>query len=210
MEAKRVRRSKQEARQAILEAAQVILVKDGLDAVRVQRVAADVGVTDAAVHYHFGNHAGLVEALLKHCGKKLVAELRAASPAEEHVDLRAVSRAMKRAYVDGGAARMLMWLKLAGWRPRGSGMLSGLIASTHAQRVTEATARGAAVPSLTDTKFLLTLLNAVHLAQAIAGDALLRAADAPADAAEQQRFLDWVTARVADLAMTGANAPRSR
>lgn len=198
VQAKRVRRSKEDARRAILDAAQAIFSKDGLDAVRVQRVAAEVGVTDAAVHYHFGSHAGLIEALLRHCGKKLVAELDAAGPDAQHqLDLRSVGRAMQRAYVDAGAGRMLVWLKLAGWRPRGSGMLSGFVERLHTRRVAEAAARGAPTPSLTDTKFLVTLLNAAHLAQAVLGDALLRAVDADADEVGQQRFLDWVCARVA-------------
>lgn len=199
MDAKRVRRSKEDARQAIVDAAYNILLKNGLDAVRVQRVAVVVGVTDAAVHYHFGNHAGLIEALLRHCGRKLVADLgEASAPPGRALDLRAVSRAMKRAYVDRGAGRLIMWLKLAGWRPRGSGMLLALVTSVHAQRVAAAQAKGSPVPSLEDTKFLVTLLNAVHVAQAILGDALLKAVDADGDDAGQQRFLDWATAWIAD------------
>jgi AcrR family transcriptional regulator len=194
LQTKRVRRSKEDARAAILEAANEILLTEGLDAVRVQRIAAAVGVTDAAVHYHFGNHAGLIEALLRHCARKLVAEIGAANEAPDRaLNLRAVSKALKRAYVDRGAGRMAIWLKLAGWRPRGSGMLSGLVANIHAQRVAAAKAIGAPAPSLEDTKFLVALLNAVHLAQAILGDALLKAVDADADEAGQQRFLDWST-----------------
>lgn len=199
MEAKRIRRSKQDARQAILETAQSILLKDGLDAVRVQRVAAELGVTDAAVHYHFGSHAGLIEALLRHCAKRLVAELGVASTAKDQVDLRVVSHAMKRAYADAGAARMLIWLTLAGWRPRGSGMFAGLVASVHAERLAAAAARGTPAPSLTDTKFLVAMMSGLHLVQAAFGEALLRAVEAEPDHTGQQRFLNWATARVAEL-----------
>jgi AcrR family transcriptional regulator len=198
VETKRVRRSKEDARRAILESAHGILLKEGLEAVRVQRVAAEVGMTDAAVHYHFHNHAGLIEALLRHCGRRLVAEISAASPDPARpLDLRSVSRAMQRAYVDHGSARMVVWLKLAGWRPRGSGMLSGLVTSVHARRSTRAKARGTPSPSVDDTKFLVTLLNAAHISQALLGDAMLKAVDADGSEAGQQRFLDWATNWVA-------------
>jgi AcrR family transcriptional regulator len=212
LEPKRIRRSKADARRAILDVAHAIFLADGLEAVRVQRVAAAVGVTDAAVHYHFGSHAGLIEALLRHCGRKLVAEISAASAAPERaLDLKAVSRAMQHAYVDQGGGRMAVWLKLAGWRPRGSGMLSSLVTSVHAERVAQAKASGAAAPSLEDTKFLVTLLNAVHLAQAVLGDALLTAVDADGDEAGQQRFLNWATRWIVDhMHPTRAKESRSK
>lgn len=201
MTIKRVRRSKEDARRAILEAARTLLLKEGLDAVRVQRVALEVGVTDAAVHYHFQSHAGLIEALLRHCGRTLVAEIAAASPQpDQPLDLRSVSRAMKRAYVDRGAGRMAMWLKLAGWRPRGSGMLSGLVTSVHTHRVAHARARRAPAPSLDDTRFLVALLNAAHISQALLGDALLKAVDADGSEAGQQRFLAWASDWIATRA----------
>jgi hypothetical protein len=115
-------------------------------------------------------------------------------------DLRNLSRAMKCAYVDRGAGRMAMWLKLAGWRPRGSGMLSGLVTSVHTQRVAHAKARRTPTPSLDDTRFLVALLNAAHVAQALLGDALLKAVDADGSEAGQQRFLEWATDWIATRA----------
>ena len=51
---RRVRRQPDEARRLILEAAEKRLVEGGPEAVRVQLVAGDLGLTDAAVHHHFG------------------------------------------------------------------------------------------------------------------------------------------------------------
>ena len=61
--AKRVRRSPEAARLAILEAAERRLIEGGPETVRVQHIAADLGVTDAAVHHHFGSR----EALINRC-----------------------------------------------------------------------------------------------------------------------------------------------
>jgi AcrR family transcriptional regulator len=182
----RVRRSKEASRQAILEAAERLLLQDGPEGVRVQRVAAAVGVTDAAVHYHFGNREGLMEALLRHCGRRLIADVRAAS-VDGH-DLAAVSRALQSAYLDRGAALLAVWLKLAGWRPPGSGMFSRL--------AEQAAAEGGADPQ--EAKRLIALLNAVHFAIAISGDPLLRALDLDSSQAGQRRFLAWATGLVAE------------
>ena len=184
----RIRRSRDAAREAILEAAEALFLAEGADGVVVQKVAAAVGVTDAAVHYHFDNRLGLMEALLHHTGRRLAAEITAATgPSGGPLDLAAVSRSMRESYRDKGAARMVMWLRLAGWRPRGAGMLSPLIARSEAE--------GAAGPE--ETRRLIALLNSAHVAIAILGDALLRAADLPADESGQEAFLDWVTQLVA-------------
>ena len=194
MTGKRTRRTRDASRQAILAAAEEIMLAEGPDAVRVQRVAASVGVTDAAVHYHFGSRQGLIEALLRHSGRRLVREIAAAGAAGDggSVDLSAVSRAMKAAYVEGGAGRMMMWLALAGWRPQGSGMLDGLIS------------RAAGDEAVTvETRHLIALLSAAHIAQAVIGEALLRSVGAPSDEAGQQAFLDFAV----DLVRRRLDAP---
>jgi AcrR family transcriptional regulator len=72
---KRVRRSPEASKRAILEAAERRLIEDGPDGVRVQRIAADLGMTDAALHFHFGNREALVEALMRFSAKRLVEDI---------------------------------------------------------------------------------------------------------------------------------------
>lgn len=181
---KRTRRTREASKQAILDAAEALMLAEGPAAVRVQRVAAVVGITDAAVHYHFGSREGLLEALLRHCGRRLVRDIAETGAAGPELDLPAVSRAMTATYVDGGAARMMMWLALSGWRPQGSGMFGGL--------VERAAARRPEAP-VDEARYLVALLNAAHVSQAILGEAMLRAVGADWDEAGQQAFLDWVT-----------------
>ena len=181
---KRIRRSRAASKQTILEASEQLMLAEGPAAVRVQRVAGLVGVTDAAVHYHFGSREGLLEALLRHCGRRLVRDISMADAAGPGLDLPAVSRAMTATYVNGGAARMMMWLALSGWRPQGSGMFSGLVDRAQARRPDAAR---------DETRYLIALLNAAHVSQAILGEAMLRAVGAEWDEAGQGAFLDWVT-----------------
>lgn len=54
------------AREAMMEAAQQILAKEGFAALSTRRVALDAGVPLSQIHYHFGSKHGLVLALLDH------------------------------------------------------------------------------------------------------------------------------------------------
>jgi hypothetical protein len=101
---------------------------------------------------------------------------------EGPVDLAAVSRAMQVAYGELGGARMVMWLSLAGWRPRGAGMLRPLIDR---------------LGGTDEIRRQIALLNAVHVAQAIVGEALMRAADLDPTPQGQADYLAWATEEVA-------------
>jgi AcrR family transcriptional regulator len=191
--AKRIRRSPEASKRAILEAAERRLIEDGPDGVRVQRIAADLGLTDAALHYHFGNRKALVEALMRFSAKRLVEDIGNALETwdADRLDLHQLGALFRKNYVDHGTARLVLSV-LAGRRPRGAGMLRRLVLAVHEARTRRAKASGRQPPSLTDTQFVITLLSGVHLLAPIAGEALLLSADAPADKAGVQQYLDWV------------------
>jgi AcrR family transcriptional regulator len=121
--AKRLRRTPQAAKVAILEAAERRLHDEGPEGVRIQRIAADLGITDAAIHYHFGSREALMDALLRHIGRRLVDDIEATIErwAPDQIDVAALGRLFQRANADERAARLALWLSLAGWRPKGSG-----------------------------------------------------------------------------------------
>ena len=62
--ATRRRRSAAETRDAILEAAERRLVDGGPEAIRLQEIAADAGISHPAILHHFGSREGLVEAMV--------------------------------------------------------------------------------------------------------------------------------------------------
>jgi AcrR family transcriptional regulator len=195
--AKRIRRSPEEAKLAILEAAERRLIEEGPDGVRVQRIAADLGMTDAAVHYHFGSREALVRALLRFCAKRLVADIGAILEAwdVDRLDLRQLGALFRKTYAERGVARLVLWwLALSGRKPRGSGMLRRLVEAVHQARERRAKARGEKPPPLADTQFVIALLSGTHLLMPVGGDALLLSADAAADQAGVQQYLDWVAA----------------
>jgi len=61
---KRIRRSPEEARNAILAAARARLLAHGLDGLKIADVARDAGMSHATLIHHFGSSLGMRDALL--------------------------------------------------------------------------------------------------------------------------------------------------
>jgi len=205
--AKRIRRTPEAAKLAILEAAERRLIEEGPDGVRVQHIAADLGITGAALHYHFGSRETLIDAVRRFSAKRLLTDIEAILEAwdVDRLDLHRLSALFRKTYADRGAARLIFWLALSGRKPRGSGLLKGLIEAVHQTRERRAVASGRAPPPISDTRFVIALLSSIHAVMPVAGDALLLSASAEASEQGVERFLDWVV----DLLDVHLNATRS-
>ena len=192
--AKRIRRTPEAARRAILEAAERRLIEDGPEGVRVQHIAADLGMTGAALHYHFGSREALIDSVRRFSAKRLLTDIDAILEAwdVDQLDIRRLGALFRKTYADHGAARLIFWLALSGRKPRGSGLMKGLIEAVHQARERRASARGHAVPPISDTRFVIALLSSIHAVMPVAGDALLLSASAEAGKVGTERFLDWV------------------
>jgi AcrR family transcriptional regulator len=114
----RKRRSSDEARASILDAAEQQLREVGPGGIRLQDVAKAVGVSHPTVLHHFGNREGLiaavVERVIESIQSGLYEDVQAAPGVEGiHALLERVAMKMK----DKDRARTLMWLSLAGYGP---------------------------------------------------------------------------------------------
>ena len=197
--AKRQRRTPQAAKLAILEAAEQRLHDEGPDGVRIQRIAADPGLTDAAIHYHFGTREALMDALLRRIGRRLVDDIETVidSWAPDRIDVAALGRLFQRAYADERAARLAHWLSLAGWQPKGSGMFGPLVDRVHRARVQAARKAGRVTPRLVDTQYAIALLSGTHMHAAMAEDAMLASVATDRSAPDQRGFLDFAVQLIA-------------
>jgi AcrR family transcriptional regulator len=192
--AKRIRRTPEVAKLAILEAAERRLIEDGPEAVRVQHIAADLGMTGAALHYHFGSREALIDSVRRFSAKRLLNDIEAILEDwdVDQLDMRRLGGLFRKTYAGHGTARLIFWLALSGRKPRGSGLLGGLIGAVHQARERRARASGRPPPPLSDTRFVIALLSSIHAVMPVAGDALLLSTAAEAGTAGAERFLDWV------------------
>src|SRR5689334_19709953 len=102
-------------REKILEAAERHFAESGPAGIRLQEIAADVGVSHPAILHHFKSRAGLVEAVVERAVAKLQDDLvRAFAEAagQPAPDGAAMLERVFETMADQGQARLLAWLLL--------------------------------------------------------------------------------------------------
>jgi AcrR family transcriptional regulator len=77
---------REETRRAILDAAEALLVEDGVDAFSMRRLAERCGCTAPTLYHYFRDKPGLIETLLEERMRQLVDELREEPPKGEPRD----------------------------------------------------------------------------------------------------------------------------
>jgi AcrR family transcriptional regulator len=195
------RRTAEEARDAILDAAEARLVAAGPAGIRLQEVASEAGLSHPTVLHHFGSREGLVEAVVARALDSLQAGLLAAvSGATGGPDK--VAGLLDRVYetLSAGHARALMWLALEGYGGVTAEQLHirGLSEAVHELRIAlhkERNGKGSKkrLPTFEDTYFTVLLPALALLAASVLEQGR---ADALGEECGSTRFREWLAARI--------------
>lgn len=116
---KRRRLEAADAREAILAAAESLLVESGPDGLRLTEVATRAGVSHPNVLYHFGTVAELQTQLAQRVTIRLADQVARVYETEDPLSL-SVDRVVDgvfRVFDDGGYARLIAWLTLSNNKP---------------------------------------------------------------------------------------------
>lgn len=190
----RKRRTAEEARTAILDAAERSLVAAGPAGIRLQDVAAEVGVSHPTVLHHFGSREALLEAVVERAQRSLHADLvgalRAAPEGEGQVAalLEGVAKALR----DGGHGRALLWMVLSGHtRLLESLRMHEVAQVVHELRVERRRGHKGA-PVYEDTLFTVALAGLALVAQSVLGGELLAQQDEESRRGLEKRFRVWL------------------
>lgn len=111
----RRRRSASEARDAILEAAEGILIERGPVELKIQQIAGAAGISVSTTHHHFGGISEIQAALAKRMIARLVSELSDILEDGGLTDDTAARQAIQKAYsivASPRHARLIAWLFL--------------------------------------------------------------------------------------------------
>ncbi len=186
---RRRRRTAADAKQRILDAAQKRLAEGGPEAIRLQDLARDLGISHPTILHHFGSREGLMQAVEAQALKRLQADLLA--PPSRGDALERVYRTLG----DEGTARLLAWLVL---QRAGSGvgpsdgqegrMLRTLAHALHEERLAAGTH-----PPLEESIFETRLVAAAMFGEALLGPLLSWSAGLEDDPTVPQRFRLWLT-----------------
>ena len=185
---KRLRRSPEEARSLILDAAEACMAKAGPAGLRLQEVAEAAGVSHPTILHHFESRDGLIRAV----HQRSLAQLRdtltqAMTNAGASIQPVAATFA---AFREGLAQRML-WILQSGPPPAGGALpiFEEMVDHLHAIRVRLAKP-GEAV-ALEDTRAMVHLTVVAAFGEAVIGQRLRRSPSPEADAEGAARFADW-------------------
>lgn len=191
----RRRRTAAEARRVILDAAERRLREGGPEAIRLQDIAADVGIAHPTILHHFESRDGLIEALQARAIERLEAELvevLVGDPATEETAV-AVIEGIFSALADTGLARLLAWRALANPDPdegdRQDPLLRDLTDLVHKRRVAFGASDGRAVRE--DSEFIVRLTAVATLGEGIFGPILDYMTGHDEDPAVRRRFRAW-------------------
>ncbi|MEO6952574.1 MAG: TetR/AcrR family transcriptional regulator [Polyangia bacterium] len=180
-------------RAEILDAAERRMIDVGPDAVRLQDVAGDVGISHSNVLHHFGSKEALLGALVERSVESMRHEIvEAIVNADVAGDrLRNLFDALAAVLSDRGHARLIFWLTLGGHTPVvGSEWLGQVVEATlslrraRGQRVTASMKR--------DTEHAVMLAALALTSAAVLGPAMSCNVGIPDDAASATRFRHWL------------------
>lgn len=201
---KRVRRSAEEAKRVILDAAEKRLREGGPEAIRLQDIARDVGISHPAILHHFQSRDGLTAALERRAMERLAEDLVAAfaSRTTEGTVIEVIERVFE-ALGRGGHARMLAWRVLQTEDPDPMPpdwhLLRPLADRIHVQRCEMAQEAGRPEPDVADSEFVVRLAAAAILGEGIFApfldDDLL---GREGDEESRRRFRTWFARLIAD------------
>lgn len=198
----RIRRSAEDARELILDAAEAQLIAHGPESLRLVPLAKALGISHPAILHHFGSRGGLVRAVVQRTAHRIETQifesLHGKLAEEDAVSLLA---RLFRVLADEGHARMLIWLYLDGQAdPIGYGARMREIAGTvHELRK----AHGVAADR-EDTLFTVLLAGLALFGNAIAGEPLRASAGIADDPDANPRFLAWLARLLRDHLERGA------
>ena len=184
---KRIRRTPEDARAHILDAAEAILAKGGGPAaLRLADVAHQAGVSHPTILHHFGSREGLVRAINKRGFEKLTGaateQMASMRPGNEGV------RATFAAYRDGLAQRTI-WLMQSKEMPppERPELFERVVESFHQMR--RRLAAPGVEPDVADTRAVILLTNLVAFGDALMGPRLRNAGTREAE--QREAFERW-------------------
>ena len=180
-------------RGAILDAAERRLIEGGPDAVRLEKIATDAGVSHPAILHHFGSREGLVEAMVVNALRRFQQQILEGWPSTKEPDVEGTFERFYEVASRRGIARMLAGLILMGrdFGATNPAIFRPAAERLHMGRVRRAVREGKKAPRLEDSLFAASFLMILVLGDSLFGNRVRRAIRLRSnDSAE--RFRRWL------------------
>jgi AcrR family transcriptional regulator len=193
----RRRRSAEEARREILDAAGRRLVQGGPEAIRLQEIAGDLGISHPAILHHFGSRDGLIAALDERAIRALTEDVASALAGDplEAVSASDLIERVAEAMEGHGLAQLIAWWSMRGFEGPGSEtidvpQLIDDVASAILQRAGQDRI-GSDHPHFESVVFAIRLAVLATFGDALLGGEISRFTGSEREA-ERHRFRAWL------------------
>lgn len=168
--ARKTHKSSEEARNAILDAAQELMLETGPAGLRINAVAKKAGMAHPNIIHHFGSREGLIEALAEHVGRRSTERITQAlnhaaeCPPENRIE--AITRVFEEAF-QGEQGRASIWLHMSGEQTSLKENMQKILEVSHRFRETiEPSA------NLENTNRLVMLITLALIGEAVSGQGI--------------------------------------
>jgi len=190
---RRIRRTAEEAKSIILDAAEKRLRELGPAGIKLQELAADVGVSHPAILHHFGSRDGLVEAVVRRAldtlRETILDEVR--QQMRREVDIASILDAVFGILAERGHARLVAWLILEGGNPRDdSRLIRALAEAAHVRMVSGGWTKDRKF-EFEDMLFTVMMVGAAALGAGVVGEAMRFSSGIENDEGAEARFRRW-------------------
>lgn len=184
------RRTAEESRSIILEAAAERLKRSGLEGLNITGVAEQAGLSHATLIHHFGSSGGMREALAAKMTVDLVDDLVAAFAA--NVPVEDMTRNVFKALTEGGHARLIAWRSVEGSSDQNMEQLAPQF-----KKLVESAGQNMPEGDDSELRYLIMLVSVAAIGFGLAGQNMATLLNMnEADAAQ---FPDWLVQRVSGL-----------
>ncbi|MFN2376736.1 MAG: TetR/AcrR family transcriptional regulator [Candidatus Binatia bacterium] len=200
---KRIRRTAEDAKNVILDAAEKRLRELGPSGIKLQELAADVGVSHPAILHHFGSRDGLVEAVVKRALASLQDDILTKIRKEmgREVNIPAILDVAFGILTERGHARLVAWLMLDGANPRDeTRIMRALSEAAHVRMVSGGWTKGRQF-EFEDMLFIVMLVASTAIGMGVVGEAMRHSSGVEDDPGVEDRFRKWLAALVARYLM---------
>ncbi|GAA6136385.1 TetR/AcrR family transcriptional regulator [Arenicella sp. 4NH20-0111] len=188
--ARKTHSSPEIAKNAILDAAEALMVDVGPAGLRISAVAKKAGMAHPNIIHHFGSREGLINALAERVGQRATERITRAiddalrAPPEERVN--AITRVLETSY-HGDEGRSAVWLHLSGAESSLRSNMEQIVTLSHEFRKSmDPTA------SKENTNRLVMLVTLALVGEVVSGSSIKEALGFGTDESERAHFKQWL------------------
>ena len=195
--ARKTHKSPEEAKQAILDAAESIMSEVGPAGLRISAVAKKAGMAHPNIIHHFGSREGLIAEMAERLGdratQRVTEAIRVAVSANEEDRLSALTKVLDTAY-PGDEGKLSVWLHMSGVESSIKQNMESIVELSHElRRSVDPNA------NIDDTNRIVMLITLALVGEVVSGPGIKGALGFGAHDNQRANFREWLAALVLNI-----------